>query len=121
MELDLDQNLLAQVDALRLNQILHNLIKNAMYHVHENGVITIKLFRQSNYYEIVVQDNGMGMDEETAQKVFVRHFRNENRYYGQGLGMTITQKLVHAHGGIITVKSEKNVGTTFYIKMPLST
>lgn len=122
MKLDLDQSLLAQVDALRLNQILHNLIKNAMYHVQQNGVITIKLFRQSTrHYVIVVQDNGIGMNEETVQKVFVRHFRKENRYYGHGLGMTITQKLVHAHGGIITVNSEKNVGTTFFIKMPFST
>ena len=52
----------------------------------------------------MVQDNGVGMDEETLQKVFVRHFRNDNRYYGNGLGMTITQKLVNAHGGTITVK-----------------
>ena len=56
VELDLDQNLLAQVDALRLNQILHNLIKNAMYHVHENGVITIKLYSESSHY----RNNGTG-------------------------------------------------------------
>lgn len=121
VELDLDQNLLAQVDALRLNQILHNLIKNAMYHVHENGVITIKLYRESNHYTILVQDDGVGMGEDTLKKVFIRHFRNNNRYYGNGIGMTITQKLVNAHGGTITVQSKKNVGTTFFIRMPFST
>lgn len=121
VELDLEQNLLAHVDALRLNQILHNLIKNAMYHVHENGVIIIKLYRESRNYVIVVQDNGVGMEEEILQKVFVRHFRNDDRYYGNGIGMTITQKLVHAHGGTITVQSKKNVGTAFYMRMPFST
>lgn len=121
VKLDLDQTIYAQVDALRLNQILHNIIKNAMHHVHENGVIFIKLYKESNHYVILVQDNGVGMEEEILQKVFVRHFRNENRYYGSGLGMTITQKLVNAHGGTISVSSKKNVGTSFYIKMPSST
>lgn len=121
VKLDLDQYIHAQVDALRLNQILHNLIKNALHHVHEKGVIFIKLYKESNHYVILVQDNGVGMEEETLQKVFVRHFRNENRYYGSGLGMTITQKLVNAHGGTITVSSKKNVGTSFYIRMPSST
>ncbi|MFG3613349.1 sensor histidine kinase [Rummeliibacillus stabekisii] len=121
IELDLDQNLQAQVDALRLNQILHNIIKNAMYHVHENGVISIKLHSKAEHFQIIVQDNGIGMTEETLKKIFVRNFRNESHYYGSGLGMTITQKLVEAHGGSITVKSKQNVGTTFTIRIPFST
>ncbi|GIN87421.1 hypothetical protein J6TS2_38070 [Heyndrickxia sporothermodurans] len=121
IELDLDKTIHAKVDALRLNQILHNIIKNAMYHVQKGGTIFIKLFKKSSYYIILVHDNGIGMDEETSKKIFERNYRGGNRYTGNGIGMTITKKLVEAHDGTISVKSEKNQGTTFCIKMPVFT
>ncbi|MEK4229157.1 sensor histidine kinase [Solibacillus sp. FSL H8-0538] len=121
VELDLDKTIHAKVDALRMNQILHNIIKNAMYHVQKDGIISIRLYKQKKDFLIIVKDNGIGMDEETSKKIFERHFRSENKYTGNGLGMTITQKLVQAHGGTITVGSEKNVGTTITITMPSST
>ena len=121
VELDLDKTINAKVDALRLNQILHNIIKNAMYHVQKDGIIVIKLFKESGDYIILVHDNGVGMDEEASKKIFERNYRVENRYIGNGIGMTITKKLVEAHNGTISVKSEKNIGTTFCIQMPFST
>lgn len=121
LNLELDDTICAKVDALRMNQILHNIIKNAIYHVQQEGQIDIKLYKQNKEYTILVKDNGIGMDEETRQRIFERNFRFNNRYRGNGIGMTITKKLVEAHGGIISVKSHVNEGTTFYIKMPLST
>ena len=121
VELNLDRTIYAQVDALRINQILHNVIKNAMHHVQKEGVIVIRLYKQGGNYVILVHDNGIGMDEETSKKVFERNYRGESRYTGNGIGMTITKKLVEAHGGTISVSSEKNVGTTFSIEMPFST
>lgn len=121
VELDLDNSIHAKVDGIRLNQILHNIIKNAMHHVQKDGTISIKLFKKSKYFIILVRDNGIGMDEETIKKVFERNYRGADRYTGNGIGMTITKKLVEAHEGTISVKSEKNIGTTFYIKIPVST
>ncbi|MFJ8261215.1 sensor histidine kinase [Rummeliibacillus sp. NPDC094406] len=121
LELELDQTIHAYVDELRLNQILHNIIKNAMYHVQREGYIFIKLFEEQNYFKILIHDNGIGMDLETSKKIFDRNYRGKNLYTGSGIGMTITKKLVEAHGGTISVKSHVNEGTTFYIKMPLST
>lgn len=121
LNLELDDSICAKVDALRMNQILHNIIKNAIYHVPQQGHIDINLYKQNEEYTILVKDNGIGMDEETSQRIFERNFRLNNRYRGNGIGMTITKKLVEAHGGIIFVKSHVNEGTTFYIKMPLST
>ncbi|HWI49746.1 MAG TPA: HAMP domain-containing sensor histidine kinase [Rummeliibacillus sp.] len=121
LELELDQTIHAYVDELRLNQILHNIIKNAMYHVQREGSIFIKLSKEQNYFKILIHDNGIGMDLETSKKIFDRNYRGKNRYAGRGIGMTITQKLVEAHGGTISLKSHINDGTTFYIKMPLST
>ncbi|WP_397539039.1 sensor histidine kinase [Rummeliibacillus pycnus] len=121
LELDLDKTICTKVDELRLNQILHNIIKNAMYHVQKEGLISIKLLTEDNYFKILIHDNGVGMDKETSQKIFDRNYRGENRYAGSGIGMTITKKLVEAHEGTISVKSHINEGTTFYIKMPLST
>ncbi|MFJ3389459.1 sensor histidine kinase [Lysinibacillus sp. NPDC086135] len=121
VDLDLDKEIHAKVDALRLNQILHNIIKNAMYHVQKEGSIFIKLLKNNSHFIIIVHDNGIGMDEETSQKVFERNYREKNQYTGNGIGMTITKKLVEAHGGKISVKSEKNISTTFRIQIPLST
>ncbi|MBD1372324.1 HAMP domain-containing histidine kinase [Hazenella sp. IB182357] len=121
VKLDLDKTIHAKVDALRLNQILHNIIKNSMYHIQEEGSLFIKLYIEKNDYIILVRDNGVGMDEETSEKIFERNYRGGNRYTGNGIGMTITQKLVEAHEGTISVKSEKNIGTTFCIHMPIST
>lgn len=92
-----------------------------MHHVQKEGVIVIRLYKQGGNYVILVHDNGIGMDEETSKKVFERNYRGESRYTGNGIGMTITKKLVEAHGGTISVSSEKNVGTTFSIEMPFST
>lgn len=121
LELDLNKTIHAKVDALRLNQVLHNIIKNAMYHVQKEGTIFIKLSKKGSHYIILVHDNGIGMDEETSKKIFARNFRGKNQYTGNGIGMTITRKLVEAHDGTISVKSEKNIGTTFCIQMPFST
>lgn len=121
LELDLDSSIHAHVDELRLNQILYNIIKNAMYHVQREGTILIKLFKESNYFIILIQDNGVGMDLETSKKIFQRNYRGGNHYPGSGIGMTITKKLVEAHDGTITVKSHEHEGTTFYIKLPLFT
>ncbi|WP_170061412.1 sensor histidine kinase [Rummeliibacillus pycnus] len=121
LELDLDQTICAKVDELRLNQILHNVIKNAMYHVKKEGSISIKLYKEKSYFTILIHDNGVGMDKETSQKLFDRNYRGKNRYAGSGIGMTITKKLVEAHEGTISVKSHINKGTTFFIKFPRST
>lgn len=121
LELELDQSIHALVDELRVNQILHNIIKNAMFHVQRGGTILIKLYKEQNYFKILIHDNGIGMDLETSKKIFERNYRGKNLYAGSGIGMTITKKLVEAHGGTISVESTINEGTTFYIKMPLST
>jgi len=122
LELDLDQTINASIDELRLSQILHNIIKNAVSHVQREGTIIIKLYRSQSYFKILINDNGVGMDLETRKKLFDRNYRGrENHYAGSGIGLTITKKLVEAHGGTISVKSHKNEGTSFYIKMPLST
>ncbi|MGX9135080.1 sensor histidine kinase [Rummeliibacillus sp. JY-2-4R] len=121
LDLQLDQTIHAYVDELRLNQILHNIIKNAIYHVPQKGSIYIKLFKETNNFIILIHDNGLGMDKETSDKIFDRNYRGKKHYVGSGIGMTITKKLVEAHGGTISVKSHINEGTSFYIKLPLST
>lgn len=95
--LELDESIHAPVDALRINQIMHNIIKNAIYNVKPKGTIIIKLYKEQNNFKILVHDNGIGMDEETQQNIFRRNYRGENRYKGSGIGMTITQKLVEVH------------------------
>ncbi|WP_100404076.1 sensor histidine kinase [Bacillus sp. FJAT-42315] len=119
--LDLNKELMAEVDGLRMRQILHNILKNALHNTPANGWIQVRLQKVVSSLIIAIEDNGIGMDIETQDKIFERYFRQHGRYSGRGLGMTITQKLVAAHGGTITVQSEENKGTTFSIELPLST
>lgn len=121
LKLEVDETIYAEVDELRINQVLHNIIKNAMYHVSKEGTIKITLFREETHFCILIYDNGVGMDLETRNRIFEWNYREKNAYEGRGIGMTITKKLVEAHGGEITVKSNLNEGTTFHIQIPFST
>ncbi|MFG3611403.1 sensor histidine kinase [Rummeliibacillus stabekisii] len=121
VNLTLDQSIFASVDSLRLNQILHNIIKNALFHLPVKGTLAIQLLNKSqDELQIIISDNGSGMDEETSSKLFERHYRGQNNYKGSGIGMTITKKLVEAHGGQVFVKSLLDKGTTFTISLPIS-
>ena len=115
-------------DRLRINQILHNLLSNAMKYTQEGGQIEL-VITQLKYsghisrlrFEVI--DNGMGMSPEYLDIIFESFSREENTtisgIQGTGLGMAITKSLVDLMGGTISVKSEKNTGSTFTVELDL--
>jgi len=103
----------------KLNQLFLNIITNASQAMkHDGGVLTIKTYHLEESIVISFNDQGVGMDEATAQKMFDPFFTSKPIGEGTGLGMSIAYKIVQAHGGEIQVKSKPNVGTTIAVWLP---
>ncbi|WP_026694783.1 ATP-binding protein [Peribacillus kribbensis] len=110
-------------DPDKLEQVLTNLIDNAIRHTPERGSVQIVQSRDiQGSLSIEVQDSGSGIPKEDLPFVFERFYKADKARTrgraGTGLGLAIAQNIVHAHGGQITVKSTLNEGTTFYITIP---
>jgi CheY-like chemotaxis protein len=111
-------------DKHRLQQIINNLLANAIKFSPEGGTIHVTLSREGYTAKLVVQDSGTGIEPELLPYVFER-FRqadttDKRKFGGLGLGLTIVKSLVELHGGEITVHSEgKDRGATFTVCLPL--
>jgi signal transduction histidine kinase/CheY-like chemotaxis protein len=112
-------------DKLRLNQVLLNLVSNAIKYTHPGGAISLRVIQKSvtdkGYatFEFRCKDNGIGMSEEFAKTIFDPFTREETTtvsgIQGTGLGMAITKNIVEMMGGKITVNSKKGEGTEFVV------
>ncbi|MBT1700114.1 response regulator [Fulvivirgaceae bacterium PWU4] len=113
-------------DPVRLNQILINLISNAVKFTHAGAIhIHCALERQQNddcWVRIEVRDTGVGIPEEKLNTIFESFSQADasvtRRYGGSGLGLTIVKQLVDLQRGLITVKSEEQHGSTFIVLLP---
>jgi signal transduction histidine kinase len=119
VSLDLPPSLPAvEADAQRLDQILANLISNAVKYTPAGGNVRIRA-RDSGAgrVEVAVSDNGIGMSPAELDRLFTPFYRAErvlrDQIGGTGLGLSITRSLVELHGGTIQVASEPDVGSTF--------
>lgn len=109
-------------DENRIQQILYNLIGNAMKFTHY-GEIKISAIEKDNYLEITISDTGMGIPKDQIYKIFEPYEQVEGinkNYGGTGLGLHITKKLIHLHGGQIKVQSILNKGSKFIFTLPKS-
>ncbi|MEW5986893.1 MAG: ATP-binding protein, partial [Chloroflexota bacterium] len=108
----------------RLDQVLGNLVVNALRHTPAGGVITLRAQPAAGSVRIVVQDTGEGIAAEDLPFIFDRFWRGDrSRSHaagaGAGLGLAIAQQLIQAHGGRMTAESEPGRGATFTIEIPL--
>ncbi len=112
--------LIVQADVARLNQILGNLLSNALRYTSAGGCITLRAAREAEGVRLEVQDTGSGIPPDDLPYIFDRFWRGDRSRahtpgVGSGLGLAIARQLVHAHGGRITVQSAVGQGTTFQI------
>ena len=110
-------------DVDRLDQVLSNLVINALRYTPGGGRVTLQAGREDGNVQIVVADTGEGITAEALPYVFERFWRGDlSRTHvdgaGAGLGLAIARQLVDAHGGTITATSEPGVGTRFTIALP---
>jgi signal transduction histidine kinase len=122
VQLEIDQesgSLTLFGDAGRLDQVVSNLVANALGHTQPEGVIKLRAWADRESVFIQVSDNGHGIPAEDLPYIFDRFWRGESsRESSSGLGLAIARQLVQAHGGSISVESELNEGTTFTIDLP---
>lgn len=119
-------NVLIQVDEHRLEQVLSNLITNALKHTTKGDSITVSINIESQYLYINVIDTGNGMLPEDMPFIFERYFRGIQatgetavKNEGAGLGLSICKHIMEAHNGSISFKSKQNVGTIFTLTLPI--
>lgn len=115
------------VDTERMDQMFSNLIWNAIKHTSPNeGMISITATIDEDNKEVIfqVKDNGIGIEEEALPYIFERFYKvatasSAEAEKGTGLGLAIVKEIVHAHRGRVWVESKPNVGSIFYIALPI--
>ena len=108
-------------DAVRLQQILQNLVTNAIHYTPSGGTITVHSWEAEGSALVCVQDTGCGIAPEDQAAVFDRYFHTtaNTKHDSTGLGLTIAQELARLHHGEILLESEVGKGSCFTLKLPL--
>jgi signal transduction histidine kinase len=111
------------IELVHLERLLSNLVANAIEHTPAGGNVTVVLNQQGKFALLEVIDTGIGMSQETQEKIFDRFYRaNDDRGRqtgGAGLGLSIIESIVSNSGGTISVKSHLQKGSTFTVRLPL--
>lgn len=124
LNLELDETLeQIPVDVNLIRIVIQNLLSNAVKYTREKGSITVKLYRHYPEMRFEVIDNGYGIPHNQHDKIFTKLFRADNvveeNLEGNGLGLYIVRSILEQTGGDVWFESEVNVGTTFYVSVPL--
>lgn len=110
-------------DAEQLQRVFQNLISNAIKFrkCEEQLKIQISATKSDDEYIFSVQDNGIGIEEQYMERIFVIFQRLHTRdvYHGTGIGLSIVKRVIERHGGHVWVESEFGVGSTFYFTIPI--
>ena len=104
----------------KLNQVFVNLLINACHAIEGEGQITVQTRNLDDQVEIAIKDTGCGMPESVQKQIFQPFYTTKSGSLGSGLGLSISSKIIDAHGGRITVDSTVGKGTTLTIIIPVS-
>jgi CheY-like chemotaxis protein len=119
-----------EADEGQLNQVIHNIVLNACESMPGGGTIGVELrnvvideksgvpLEKGNYVRIGISDSGMGIPEQHLGKIFDPYFTTKQR--GSGLGLATSYSIIRKHGGVITVDSRPDSGSTFHVYLPAS-
>jgi two-component system, OmpR family, phosphate regulon sensor histidine kinase PhoR len=118
--------LVAAVDAERIERVLSNLIGNAVKYSPDGGQITVRVAREdgadTSWAVLVVRDSGLGIPASDLPRIFDRYYRASNvpeHIQGTGIGLASVRQIVERHGGAVTVASQEGAGTTVTVRLPL--
>lgn len=110
-------------DRERIVQVLSNLVRNALRHTPEGGLVSIRAERQGQFARVTVEDTGAGIPPEQLARIFERFYRGDDARDrasgGAGLGLAIVRELVEAMGGGVSAQSTVGQGSTFAFTLPL--
>lgn len=108
----------ANIDAVRIRQVLDNLVSNAIRYTPAGGTIRISVHQEGDDVAYTVTDTGKGMDPEEAARMFERFVKSKDSG-GSGLGLAIAKGIVEAHGGTISANSSSGEGTSVRFTLPI--
>lgn len=112
-----NESFYVKIDPDLIKQAIINILQNAFDAVDKNGEVTINYIKQQKTFTIEISDNGKGIPPEHQKKIFDLYFTTKKE--GNGLGLSISQKIIAQHNGTISVDSKINQGTIFKITLPL--
>lgn len=127
---NLDATALVRGSAVELSQILVNLLVNAADACDERSsrgeqgyqpTVVISVTRSGERVQLCIEDNGVGMSEETKNRAFMPLFTTKQGARGTGLGLSLVRRLIDRHGGSVRVSSTPGAGTTFTVSLPMAT
>lgn len=117
-----DKDLQANIDADKIDQVIVNLVNNAVKYAPQSKDIYIDIAREGDYAKISITDQGPGIPPEKLPHLFDRYYRVDtsgNQYSGLGLGLYICSEIIKKHEGKIGANSQLGQGSTFWFTMPL--
>lgn len=113
---------IVEADQGRINQVLDNLIGNAMKFSPDGGKIVLRMIERRDDVLVVVSDEGIGIPEDKAERIFERFYQIDGsarrRFGGAGIGLAIVKRIIDAHAGDIWVKSGGEKGSAFFFTLP---
>ena len=123
LKMNLNPDVIILGDEDRLEQIIGNIVENAIRYSNEGGTIIIELFMEDEHCKLVISDNGIGMSTEDLERVTERFYRvNKARSRfdgGTGIGLSIVKKLMQLHNGTLLIDSRLNIGTEVSLIFPV--
>ena len=122
LHMDCPDDLTVMVDPILMEQAILNLVDNAVKYSTENKTIAVSAEKKDDFIDIIVRDNGCGIDKEHLTQIFNRFYRvdksRSRNEGGTGLGLAIVKHIVQYHRGKIDVQSTRGMGSTFRIRIP---
>ena len=106
-------------DPAQLNQLIVNLVVNALQAIQGKGKITVQTQSSDQDIHLIVEDTGTGMTDEVLEQIFIPFFTTKDVGHGTGLGLPVIHGIVTAHGGSINVESKLGSGSCFEIRLPI--
>jgi signal transduction histidine kinase len=116
-------NTIVYADRIRIQQVIYNLVDNAIKFTPEGRQITVQVTEKNDKVVVSVKDEGVGIPKDSLKKVFDRFYKTDpsrgKDKTGTGLGLAITKEIIKAHGETITVESEVGEGSEFIFSLPM--
>jgi len=107
-----------EVDSDKIKQVFLNIFLNSLAALQDGGKLKIKLSSRTNNLEVIIFDNGAGIEKMDLPRIYDPYFTSKPA--GTGLGLAIVQKIMEAHGGNISLESAAGKGTEVFLNFPIS-